>query len=108
MRSSQSWLCIAAALLHQVLAASAQLIGPVGPTTPLASKTKLCNVLDYGGRADNATNIAPALEAAFTHCVLRHSRSRLYVPKGDYLTTESIMLSNGTNWAFQLDGSIIA
>ena len=87
---------------------TSQLTGPVGPTTPLANKNRVCNVLDYGAKADNVTNIAPALRSAFQRCVLPHPGSRLYVPKGNYLTTEEIVLSNGTNWAFQLDGLITA
>ena len=100
------------ALLLASLAASsgvwAQLTGSVGPKTPLSQKTKVCNVLDYGAKADNKTNVAPALRDAFQQCVLPHPGSRLYVPNGDYLTTEDIVLSNGTNWAFQLDGLITA
>jgi hypothetical protein len=83
-----------------------QLTGPVGPLTPLAKKTSICNVLDYGGVADNATNIAPAIHKAFAECVLDHPGSVLYVPNGQYLLTESIVLYNATNWAFQLDGLI--
>lgn len=100
------------ALLFASLAASsvvwAQLTGSVGPTTPLSQKTKVCNILQYGAKADNKTNVAPALRATFQQCVLPNPGSRLYVPEGNYLTTEDIVLSNGTNWAFQLDGLITA
>lgn len=89
-------------------AAWAQLTGPVGPITPLSQKTKVCNILDYGAKSDNKTNVAPALRDAFQKCVLPNKGSRLYVPEGNYLTTEDIVLSNGTNWAFQLDGLITA
>lgn len=85
-----------------------QLIGPVGPTTPLSRKTKVCNVLNYGAKADNVTNVAPAIRDAFHKCVLLRPGSRLVVPKGNFLTTENIILVNGTNWAFQLDGLITA
>lgn len=88
--------------------AYAQLTGPVGPTTPLSQKTKVCDILDFGAKADNKTNVAPALRDAFQKCVLPNKGSRLYVPSGNYLTTEDIVLSNGTNWAFQLDGLITA
>ncbi|KAK5131749.1 hypothetical protein LTR08_000580 [Meristemomyces frigidus] len=86
----------------------AQLTGPVGPTTPLSEKTEVCNVLHYGAKADNSTNIAPALHLAYEKCVLPNPKSRLYVPEGNYLTTENIVFANGTNWAFQLDGLITA
>jgi rhamnogalacturonan hydrolase len=96
------------ASLATPFSAYAQLTGPVGPTTPLSQKTKVCNILDYGAKADNKTNVAPALHDAFRKCVLPNKGSRLYIPSGNYLTTEDIVLSNGTNWAFQLDGLITA
>lgn len=46
------------------LSTNAQLVGPVGPTTPLVGKTRGCNILDYGAKADNHTNVAPAIKAA--------------------------------------------
>jgi rhamnogalacturonan hydrolase len=96
------------ASLATSFSAYAQLTDPVGPTTPLSQKTKVCNILDYGAKADNKTNVAPALRDTFQKCVLLNKGSRLYVPSGNYLTTEDIVLSNGTNWAFQLDGLITA
>lgn len=87
---------------------NAQLIGPVGPTTALEDKIIECNVLDYGAVADNATDISTPLEAAFTECVLSQPGSRLVVPEGNYLINRSVVLSNATHWAFQLDGLITA
>lgn len=91
-----------------IAVAVGQLIGPVGPTTPLEEKTIECNVLTYGAVADNSTDISFALESAFTDCILKNPGSRLIVPEGDYLLTRSIVLSNATNWAFQLDGLVTA
>jgi polygalacturonase len=105
MRLAKSFLLASLAASSSVWA---QLTGSVGPTTPLSQKTKVCNILQYGAKADNKTNVAPALRAAFQQCVLPNPGSRLYVPSGNYLTTEDIVLSNGTNWAFQLDGLITA
>jgi rhamnogalacturonan hydrolase len=85
-----------------------QLIGLVGPTTPLFLKIFECNILDYGGRADNKTDVAPAITLAFERCVKHHPFSRLVVPPGNYLLKQSIILINGTNWAFQPDGLIAA
>ncbi|GFN18212.1 putative rhamnogalacturonase [Aspergillus tubingensis] len=85
-----------------------QLIGPVGPTTNLEDKTIECNILNYGGVADNQTDVAASIEATFTECVVNNPKSRLVVPEGDYLIKRSVVLSNGTNWAFQLDGLITA
>jgi hypothetical protein len=44
--------------------AQAQLAGPVGPTTPLESKSNICNVLDYGGSI-GSEDIGPAITNAF-------------------------------------------
>ncbi|KAJ5739720.1 CAZyme family GH28 [Penicillium manginii] len=68
-----------------------QLIGPVGPTTDLEEKTIECNILNYGAIADNSTDISNSVEDTFTECVTKHP-----------------VLSNGTNWALQLDGLITA
>ncbi|KAL4779967.1 endo-rhamnogalacturonase F [Aspergillus varians] len=98
-------------LLSLLLLASstaAQLIGPVGPTTPLSQKTIECNILDYGAVADNTTDISTALEATFNECVRPSPGSRLIVPEGEYLLSRGVVLSNATNWAFQLDGLVTA
>ncbi|KAI9041361.1 putative rhamnogalacturonase [Aspergillus affinis] len=87
---------------------SGQLIGRVGPTTDLSKKTTECNILDYGGVADNSTDISDALEKTFNNCVRRHEGSRLVVPEGEYLINRGVVLSNATNWAFQLDGLVTA
>jgi rhamnogalacturonan hydrolase len=48
---------------------SAQLSGSVGPTTTRASKrTKICNVLDYGGTASKTSDVGPPLSSAFAAC----------------------------------------
>lgn len=85
-----------------------QLISSVGPTTSLSEKSIECNILDYGGVADNSTDVSTSIETTFKECVLANPGSRLVVPEGDYLVNRSIVLSNGTNWAFQLDGLITA
>ncbi|KAM0209972.1 hypothetical protein ACHAPA_008211 [Fusarium lateritium] len=92
--------------IFSALWANAQLTGPVGPTTTLSQKTHECNILDYGAVNDNTTDAADAIEKTFKTCVLPHSGSRLVVPEGQYLIKRSVVLSNGTNWAFQLDGLI--
>ncbi|CAI0644902.1 unnamed protein product [Colletotrichum noveboracense] len=97
------------ALLAAVLSLSgvaAQLTGPVGPTTALSKKTTECNILNYGGISDNSTDVADAIENAYKSCVLVHAGSRLIVPEGNYLIKRTAILSNGTNWASQLDGLI--
>lgn len=105
MRTS---ICLIIAFFLFASHAHAQLIGPVGVTTPLHEKRHECNILNYGGRPDNETDVAPAITLAFEKCVKHHPGSRLIVPRGNYLLKQSLQLINGTNWAFQLDGLITA
>lgn len=93
-----------AALLAGVC--QAQYSGHVGPTVPATSKMYECNVLNYGAKADNATDIGPAIKSAFTNCILKNTNSRLIVPEGNYLLSSTVLLNGGSNWAFQLDGLI--
>jgi rhamnogalacturonan hydrolase len=88
--------------------ATGQLIGPVGPKGSLADKTIECNILHYGAIADNKTDVSTAFERTFNECVRGNPGSRLVVPQGEYLLSRSVVLSNGTNWALQLDGLITA
>jgi rhamnogalacturonan hydrolase len=55
----------------------------VGALTPLSSKTKVCNILDYGGVADNSTDIGPAIKSAFASCAIS-GRATIYIPPGSY------------------------
>ncbi|KAL8280401.1 hypothetical protein RQP46_007049 [Phenoliferia psychrophenolica] len=79
--------------------ASGQYVGSVGPTTALSAKTTVCNVLDYGGKADNSTDIAAAINSAFTNCVKKTAGSRLFVPSGNYLLATSLSdLLRSNSW----------
>lgn len=65
-------------LLYQIIAlvvtvpalVVGQLSGSVGPITSTASKAakKICNILDYGAKADKATDVGPPITRAFTDC----------------------------------------
>ena len=55
----------------------------VGASTPLSSKSKICNILDYGGIADGKTDVSTAIRSAFTKCVYGNAAT-LYVPAGNY------------------------
>jgi hypothetical protein len=92
--------------LFSAFLATAQLTGPVGPLTPLSQKTHECNILNYGAINDNSTDTADAIEKTFKTCVFPNAGSRLIIPDGQYLIKRSVVLSNGTNWALQLDGMI--
>ncbi len=59
-----SYLLSLIVLCASILDVGAQLTGSVGPTTSLASKSNLCNVLDYGGTI-GSSDIGPAILSAF-------------------------------------------
>lgn len=103
MRLSFSTLFTSASLLAGL--ASAQLSGPVGPLTSVAEKKakKICNVLDYGAKADQATDLGPPLAAAFAAC---KTGGLVYVPGGKYVLDSWVTLNGGNAWALQLDGVV--
>ncbi len=49
---------------------TAQLSGDVGPSTTRAAKaaTKVCNILNYGGKASKTTDNGPAIASAWAAC----------------------------------------
>ena len=82
-------------------------LSTVGPLTPLSSKTKICNILDYGGIADNSTDIGPAIELAFSSCAITGAAT-IYIPPGSYsrktcspiinIKHEKILIPCSPNW----------
>ncbi|KAJ5109423.1 hypothetical protein N7456_006098 [Penicillium angulare] len=87
------------------LLATAQLSGSVGPTTSYASKAdnKICSVLDYGGVADNSTDVGPAISSAWDEC---KDGGVVYIPPGDYALDSWVTLTGGSSCAINLDGII--
>lgn len=85
-----------------------QLIGRVGPTTSLDDKKIECNILNYGAIANNSTDVSQSVEKAFKEYIVDNPGSRLVIPEGNFLLNRSVVLSNATNWALQLDGLITA
>ncbi|PMD24596.1 glycoside hydrolase family 28 protein [Hyaloscypha hepaticicola] len=77
----------------------------VGALTPLSSKTKVCNILDYGAVADNSTDIGPAIKSAFASCAIS-GRATIYIPPGSYSLQTGVVLNKGSSYAFQIDGLI--
>lgn len=76
---------LAPAVFGQLLEGTA-----VGPTTALSAKSTICNVLDYGGVADGATDIGPAITKAFACVTAAKNGATLYVPEGNYLSKLSL------------------
>lgn len=87
------------------LFAAARLSGSVGPSTSYSSKAnnKVCNILDYGGVADNSTDIGPAISSAWDEC---KTGGVVHIPSGDYALESWVLLKNGKSCAIMLDGII--
>jgi rhamnogalacturonan hydrolase len=67
----------------------------VGCLTGLEAKSTICNVLDYGGVADNKTDIALAIQLAFSSCASKGGAT-LYIPPGNYLGELHLLYSSST------------
>lgn len=77
----------------------------------VAYAATMCNVLDYGGVADNATDIGPAIRKAYTDCVSRATTSNpadtvLLVPPGTYALNSSITLIKAKSFTIEIDGEL--
>lgn len=92
-------------IVTTVTLATAQLTTTVGPTSSLATKSKVCNVLSYGAKADGATDIGPAILSAFNNCA-KAGGATIYIPPGNYVQSTWITLKGGSNYAVQIDGII--
>ncbi|POS71625.1 murein transglycosylase [Diaporthe helianthi] len=86
-------------------AAAAQLSGPVGPTTSTKAKraNKICNVLDYGAKADKKTDLGVALVKAWSACA---AGGIVVIPSGGYAMSTWATLKAGSGVGLQLDGTI--
>ncbi|RKO83444.1 pectin lyase fold/virulence factor, partial [Blyttiomyces helicus] len=65
------------------------------------SAGKVCNVLDFGGVADDSTDIGPAIFAAYAKCVQGSPQSTLLIPPGTYALKKPVTLG-GSAWTFKL------
>jgi len=66
---------------------------------------KTCSVLDYGGKADNRTDVGPAMLNAYKSCVSGTAGAVLLVPTGSYVLDSNVLLG-GSNYVVQIDGTI--
>ncbi|EIN04811.1 pectin lyase-like protein [Punctularia strigosozonata HHB-11173 SS5] len=70
-----------------------------------------CSVLDYGGVADNSTDLGPALLSAWKNCVIPKATSTatdtlLYVPSGNYLLKSNVLFDDAVNFNLHITGNI--
>lgn len=77
----------------------------------VAYATTTCNVLSYGGVADNATDIAPAITKAYTDCVRGATTTNpadtvLYVPQGTYALVTSVTFEHADSFTLEIDGEL--
>ncbi|KAG8167029.1 hypothetical protein KVR01_002718 [Diaporthe batatas] len=87
-----------------VLPAVAQLSGTVGPTTSTAAKQhKICNIMDYGGKADAKADNGPAIAAAWKDCA---KGGEVLIPEGDYGMATWVKLVGGKGTSINLEGTI--
>ncbi|PRP83891.1 rhamnogalacturonase B [Planoprotostelium fungivorum] len=75
-----------------------------GPLSSISDKAavKTCNVLDYGARADNATDLGAPLLAALKNC---SGGGLVVIPPGEYALSIYITITVNTV-ALQIDGTI--
>lgn len=66
---------------------------------------KTCSVLDYGGKADNKTDLGPAVLSAYNNCVKGSNGNVLLIPSGLFLLNSNIALG-GSSYTMQIDGTI--
>ncbi|POS68801.1 murein transglycosylase [Diaporthe helianthi] len=87
-----------------VLPAAAQLSGRVGPTTSTSAKqSKICNIMDYGGKADASADNGNAIAAAWKDCA---PGGEVLIPEGDYGMATWVKLSGGKGTSINLEGTI--
>ncbi|KAF8552768.1 pectin lyase-like protein [Imleria badia] len=75
----------------------------------VAYATTTWNVLNYGGAADNATDIAPAITKAYTDCgrgstMTNPADTVLYVPPGTYALETYVTFEHADNFTIEIDG----
>ncbi|KAH8892736.1 rhamnogalacturonase rhgA [Thozetella sp. PMI_491] len=93
------------AVAEFALLATAQLTGPVGPSSSTSTRkaTKTCNILDYGGQASKTFDNAQAITSAWAACA---SGGELLIPEGDFGLSTWISVKNAKNMNFNLEGTI--
>jgi rhamnogalacturonan hydrolase len=60
----------------------------VGISKTAAARSKVCNVLSYGAKADGKTDIGPAITKAFNSCA-KAGGATILVPAGQYSSESS-------------------
>lgn len=78
---------------------------------PVSYATTTCNVLDYGGVADNATDIGPAITKAYADCVSGATTNNpvdtvLLVPPGTYAIETPVSFHKANYFTIEIDGEL--
>lgn len=77
----------------------------------VAYATKICNVLDYGGIADNTTDIGQAITKAYADCVSGTTTSNpadtvLLVPSGTYALISPVTIIKAEFFTMEINGEL--
>ncbi|KAH8927382.1 glycoside hydrolase family 28 protein [Atractiella rhizophila] len=77
----------------------------------LAAAVTTCSVLSYGGKADNSTDLGPAILSAWNNCVkpaLTSVRTDtiLLIPSGNFLLKSNVQMDKASTFNFKLEGNI--
>jgi rhamnogalacturonan hydrolase len=77
---------------------------------PTSSPTT-CNVLSYGGVADNKTDVGPAILKAYNDCILplesqSISSAVLLIPSGNFLLNSNVLIDHASYMTFTVTGNI--
>ncbi|CAK5265867.1 unnamed protein product [Mycena citricolor] len=83
----------------------------LGAASRVSAAVKTCNVLDYGAKADNSTDLGPALLAAWNKCVIPSSThvatdTQLVVPAGNFLLRSNAVFDHAAYWNLRILGNI--
>ncbi|SPO35218.1 uncharacterized protein PSFLO_00689 [Pseudozyma flocculosa] len=76
-------------------------------TSPSTAGKKICSIADHG--ANSNADIGPALQAAFSQCVLPNGNGAntvLAIPQGDWILRSHVVLRGGNDFVVQWDGVV--
>lgn len=69
--------------------------------------TKICNILDYGAKADGTTDNGIAITKTFDECIRGKPFTRMLIPEGEFLVKTMAQLEHGLSFAIEIRGRIV-
>ncbi|EIW83573.1 glycoside hydrolase family 28 protein [Coniophora puteana RWD-64-598 SS2] len=88
----------------------ARCLALLGSLTAVLAVTT-CDVTDYGGVADNSTDLGPAITKAYSDCVSGATTSDasdtvLLVPSGDWAIATAVSLTSVSDFTLEINGAV--